>query len=146
MPLGSVHAPCTRIRQASPQPTPSHPLAPFSSFLAFSFVLFFLSGLLGGHPGSFSQCTPCPPPAPLAPLAPFSSFLAFSFVLFFPSGLQVDFQARLVNALPHLSPPHIPATKREHAVPAFCVCPHLLLRNPALNNSPLVDKFHCRRG
>ena len=44
-------------------PTPA-PLAPFSSFLAFSFALFFLSGLLGGHPGSFSQRTPFPPPTP----------------------------------------------------------------------------------
>ena len=44
-------------------PTPA-PLAPFSSFLAFSFALFFLSGLLGGLPGSFSQRTPFPPPTP----------------------------------------------------------------------------------
>ena len=45
--------------------TPPTPLAPFSCFLTGSFVLFFLSGLLGGLPGSFSQRTPSPlPPTP----------------------------------------------------------------------------------
>ena len=58
------HGFSSRLRARTPTPPPytPAPLAPFSSFLAFSFAVFFLSGLLGGHPGSFSQRTPVPPP------------------------------------------------------------------------------------
>ena len=115
--LRASATPCMRIRQAPPQPTPrtpcsfsqacwvdiqarlvnAHPakhpptpLAPFSCFLTCSFVFFFLSGLLGGLPGSFSQRTPSPSPAT----------------------------------------PCCEKEKRERArFTAFCVCPHLFLRN-----------------
>ena len=68
-----------RARTHTPPPYAPTPLAPFSSFLAFSFALFFLSGLLGGHPGSFSQRTPLPPPPPPAKKesAPYSRLFLF---------------------------------------------------------------------
>ena len=59
------HGFSSRLRARTPTPPPytPAPLAPFSSFLAFSLALFFLSGLLGEHPSSFSQRTP-PSPHP----------------------------------------------------------------------------------
>ena len=116
------------------QPTPPRPLAPFSSFLAFSLVWFFLSGLLGGHPGSFRQCTPCPPPAPLAP---FSSFLAFSFVLFLLSGLLGGHPGSFSQRIP--SPHPCPQKKRARRIHSFLCISVPVSKEHALNNSPLVE-------
>ena len=88
-------------------PTP-HPLHLFLFFLAFSFVLFFPSGLLGVIQTRLVNARPAPPPAPPAP---FSSFLAFLFVSFFSSGLLGGIQARLVNAL--RTPLHTPGKKKK---------------------------------
>ena len=128
MPPGQpAHTPSARIRKTPHQPKPPRPLAPSSSFLAFSFVLFFLSGFLSGHPGSFSQCTPCPPPAPLAP---FSSFLAFSFVLFFLLGLLRGHPGSFSQRTPSPLPP-------DARIFFWCVCVSTpVSKEPALHNSP----------
>ena len=79
-PLGQcLRARAVRSQEHSPH---RHPLHLFLFLLAFSFVLFLPSGLLGAcDPGSFSRRTPCPPRTPCTFL--FFPYFFVCLVLFF---------------------------------------------------------------
>ena len=53
-----------QARLVNARPAPPAPPAPFSSFLAFSFVLFFSSGWLGGIQARLVNARPNTPSPP----------------------------------------------------------------------------------